>query len=152
MKVLLDANLSRVFEEELAYRLEASGWTVGHAYDEDLHAIDNGALMQAALDAGYTHLATFDKRMAKMHVALLPILLMDQPANVESEHTYATVLALANRLKGGDLVVGYHEVEVPGYEMSQALADVRAKRHPMHPDNIARQEANAARRSKVVCG
>lgn len=150
MKVLLDANLSRVFEEELAHHLEGSGWTVGHAYDEGLHAIDNGALMQAALDAGYTHLATFDKRMAKMHVALMPILLMDQPANVESAHTDATVLALANRLKGGDLEVGYHEVAVLGYEMSQALADVQANRHPMHPHNIARREGKGTRGKVVV--
>lgn len=135
MKVLLDANISRLFEAALKERLEPEGHQVVHSHDVGLDDLDNGELMKAAMDSGFTHIASLDKNMAKKHVPLMPILVFDQPSRADSRHALATVDALADRLLNDPPgTANYHGIAVPGYEPGPTLAIILAGRHTMAPD------------------
>ena len=135
MKVLLDANMSRLFERRLKERLEPEGYQVVHSHDVGLGDLDNGELMAAAMESGFTHIASLDKNMAKKHVPLMPILVFDEPSGADNHHALATVDALADRLLNDPpSTANYHGVAVPGYEPGPTLATILAGRHTMDPD------------------
>ena len=133
--------MSRLFEAALKERLEPEGHHVVHAHDVGLDDLDNGELMTAAMESGFTHIASLDKNMAKKHIPLLPILVFDQPSRADSRHALATVNALADRLLNDPpSTANYHGVAVPGYQPGPTLAVILAGRHTMDPDHQTKHQ------------
>ena len=170
MKLLLDMHVSLEFKSCLIDAL-GPGHDVHRAYDMGWDTKENGVLQQAAKDAGYSHLVTYDKAMADEHPHHLPVLTLDNPSHGEEgrepgdmtadevrQMTIASATATARKLiQEPSLEPGYHGVAVPGYEPRKALRRILEGKHKQHPDyevNLQRyvQELRAKSRNPDVGG
>ena len=136
-------NVSPSFGDNLRSMLQEVD--VARATDEDLDKHENGELQLAALELGYTHMVSYDKRMASDHPPHMPVLLLDDPKQGFADsppsspdeletRLVASAKATAEILQGPTLAVRYHGVAVPGYKPHRNLRRVLEGKHRTHPD------------------
>ena len=127
---------------------------VHRAYDMGWDTKENGVLQQAAKDAGYSHVVTYDKAMADEHPHHLPVLTLDNPSHGEEgrepgdmtadevrQMTIASAEAVAHKLiHEPSLESGYDGVPVPGYKPRKALRRILEGKHRRHPDYEANRQ------------
>ena len=143
MKVLLDENLTATFEKKLRELLEPEGASIHSVDKEGWAGYQNGELMAAMGDAGFTHMITYDKRMSGQTVPSVPVMLLDarmpgEPEQVARARDVANARAVAERLAHGPPDrADYYGVVAKGFPPSKKLRAVLAGDYRMHPERMA---------------
>jgi len=138
LKVVVDEDTGKTFALALRGRLEPEGATVSRSVELGWGGKKNGELLPLALAAGYTHLVSSDKQMAEEREPPIPVLLVDQMANADTERIRRTALAVARLLlDNAPTKAGYYAVFVDGYEPERRLRRIAEGRHKMSPERVA---------------
>lgn len=143
MKVLLDENLTATFEKKLRELLEPEGASIHSVDEEGWAGYQNGELMAAMGDAGFTHMTTYDKRMSGQTVPSVPVMLLDarmpgEPDEVARARDVANARAVAERLAHDPPDrPDYYGVVAKGFPPSKKLRAVLAGDYRMHPERMA---------------
>lgn len=143
MKVLLDENLTATFEQKFRELLEPEGASIHRVNEEGWAGYQNGELMAAMDDTGFTHMITYDKRMSGQTVPSVPVMLLDarlpgEPDEVARARDIANARAVAERLAHDPPDrADYYGVVAEGFAPGKRLRAVLAGDYRMHPDRIA---------------
>lgn len=149
MKVLADEDVGVFFVTLLKQRLDPEGIDVVRVANMGWDGTPNGSLALMAVRDGFTHLVSFDKRMAEDRPPVMPVLLVDKMGKAEVDRARASAFAVAERLiHEPPSQPGYYGVSVEGYEPTKRLVRVLEGLHKMHPNHIALRERRRQEKDK----